>query len=80
MTANMKSFSTSGIQDHFILELPKPTPNTPPAANAHVPCSYCQLNASEDAEPGFSQAVILAIRDALDTAARTATMAATRKI
>ena len=80
ITAKIKSFSTSGIQDHFIFELPSPTPIIPPAASAQVPCSYCQLNASEEAEPGLSQAVIRAIRDALlvvAKAAKTATPANT---
>ncbi len=42
MIAKMKSLDASGSQFHFVSELPSPTPNTPPAASAHMPCCTCQ--------------------------------------
>ena len=60
------------------MEFPSPTPNTPPAASAQVPCSNCQLNASEEADPGFSHAVIRAMREALVAVATAASPIANR--
>ena len=56
MTANMKSFSTSGIQLHLSLDLPKPVPKIPPEARAQVPCSNCHLTPMGSAPSGLSQA------------------------
>ena len=43
-----------------------------------MPCSNCQLKASDEADPGFSHAVILAIRDVLVAVATAANAIATR--
>jgi hypothetical protein len=53
MIAKMKSLDASGSQFHFVSELPRPTPNTPPAARAHHPCWTCQhrLAASFSLQP-----------------------------